>query len=274
MFNQTSLDTLCAALAYAMGVEAPAHAAPANEELVRYIDQALGGKKVDRIFMYNPDAIGQWIADKYSDLLREVTAASGLALPLRTVMPSVTPVCFGTMYTGAQPEVHGIREYAKPVIKIDSLFDAMLRAGKKCAIVSNPKCSLNNIFREREMDYYEGVDAAEVNAIAARLILEDKYDLLVVYNGNYDFRQHRAGPEGMESLAELRHNSLSFRSFLYMLEKNWQHHNTLVGFAMDHGCHQIPPKDKNGTVYIGSHGDEIPEDLNICHHYKILTATE
>ena len=29
--NEHSLDTLCAALCYAMGVEAPAQAAPANE---------------------------------------------------------------------------------------------------------------------------------------------------------------------------------------------------------------------------------------------------
>ncbi len=35
-----------------------------------------------------------------------------------------------TMYTGAQPAVHGITAYAKPVIKIDTIFDALIRAGK------------------------------------------------------------------------------------------------------------------------------------------------
>ena len=274
MLNETSLDTVCASLAYAMGVNPPQQAAAPAPALVEYIDKTLEGRKVDRIFMYNPDAIGQWIMDKYPMLVREVDAFADITLPLRSVMPSVTPVCFGTMYTGAQPEIHGIQAYAKPVIRIDTLFDAMLRAGKKCAIVSNPKCSLNCIFREREMDYYEGDDAAGVNAIASRLILEDKYDLLVVYNGNYDYRQHRAGPEGMETLAELRHNSIAFQTFLQMLQENWKHHNTLVGFAMDHGCHRIPPMDKNGTVYTGTHGDAIPEDLNIRHSYKILTATE
>ena len=103
--NETSLDTLCGALAYAMGIAAPEHAAPANETLCAYIDEAFGGEKADRIFMYNPDAIAQWIYEKYPDFLREVTAVTDLKLPLRAVMPSVTPVCFGTMYTGAQPEV-------------------------------------------------------------------------------------------------------------------------------------------------------------------------
>ena len=54
-----------------------------------------------------------------------------LTLPLQTVMPSVTPVCFATMYTGAQPEVHGIQSYTKPVVKTDSVFDVLIRNGKK-----------------------------------------------------------------------------------------------------------------------------------------------
>ena len=275
MFNEISMDTVCASLAYAMGVEAPRQAASPAEPLTKYVDEKLGGKKVDRIVMYNPDAIGQWVAEKYPFLTAEVVKQTELALPLRTVMPSVTPVCFGTMYTGAQPQVHGIQAYEKPVIKIDSLFDAMIRAGKKCAIVSNPQCSLNHIFREREMDYFEGIDGDQINAIAARLILEDNYDLLVIYNGNYDFRQHRAGPEGLDALAELKCNSRAFNTFAYMIANNWKHHNTLLGFAMDHGSHAIPPMEKpNGTIYIGSHGDEIPEDLNVVHHYRIVPATE
>ena len=107
--NETSLDTLCSALAYAMGIEPPAYAAPANEALCRYVDTALAGHKADRIFMFNPDAIAQWVYEKYPEFLKEVTSLTDLPLPLRSVMPSVTPVCFGTMYTGAQPEVHGIQ---------------------------------------------------------------------------------------------------------------------------------------------------------------------
>ncbi|MBR4954669.1 MAG: hypothetical protein IKY46_01995, partial [Clostridia bacterium] len=72
--NKTSLDTLCASLAYAYGVTPPAHAANANEELNAFIDQAFGGKKVDRIFMYNPDAVAQWIYEKYPYFSREIKA--------------------------------------------------------------------------------------------------------------------------------------------------------------------------------------------------------
>ena len=109
-----------------MGVDAPEYAAPACPMLTDYIDTKLNGAKADRVFMYNPDAIAQWLEEKYPQLLKEVNRWSELEIPYCSVMPSVTPVCFGTMYTGAQPEVHGIRRYEKPVITIDSIFDAMI----------------------------------------------------------------------------------------------------------------------------------------------------
>ena len=265
--NEHSLDTLCAALCYAMGVEAPAQAAPANEVLTQFVDQAFGGEKADRIFMYNPDAIAQWIFEKYQYLLQEVVDRTELQLPLRCVMPSVTPVCFATMYTGAQPEVHGIRKYEKPVITIDSIFDAMLRAGKKCAIVAYGTCSLSKIFLERNMDYYFFKNLDDTNACAVQLIQEDRHDLIVCYNGNYDARMHKVGPEGVDALAELRCNARAFSELNSLIRTMWKGHRTLMGFAMDHGCHEI---DDN----CGSHGLDMPEDLNITHLYTAITGDD
>ena len=204
MKNEFSLDTICASLAYAMGIEPPEHAAPANPLLKTYIDEKLGGKKADRVFMYNPDAIGQWIYEKYPELLSEATENSDVQIPLCTVMPSVTPVCFATMYTGAQPAVHGIRKYEKPILKIDTLFDALIRSGKKAAIVSQRECSMSIIFQNRAMDYFIYPTIAESNAKAAELILSDQYDFIALYNKNYDAVMHKKGPEGIPALAELR----------------------------------------------------------------------
>jgi hypothetical protein len=44
-------------------------------------------------------------------------------------------------------------------------------------------------------------------------------------------------------------------------------HDTLVGFAMDHGCHEI-----DGGC--GSHGLDMDEDLNILHLYKVYTKND
>lgn len=261
MLNRDSLDTLSAALSYAMGVDAPECAAEANADLCRYVDEVFDGKKADRIFMYNPDAIARWIYEKYPDFFEPMAPKSKLEIPFCTVMPSVTPVCFGTMYTGAQPEIHGIQSYAKPVIQIDTLFDALLRCGKKAAIVSTANDSMSKIFLEREMDYFIYGSADEVNAKALALIEEDAYDFIAVYNGNYDSTMHKFGPESEEALEALRHNVNAFVQFSEKIERFWKKHNTLIGFAMDHGCHEI---DGN----CGSHGLAMEEDLNIVHLYQ------
>ena len=259
--NPISLDALCGALAYAMGVDAPALAAAPDPRLNEYVDRVFRGEKADRVFMYNPDAIAQWIRGKYPQLMKEALDGTQLRLPYRTVMPSVTPVCFGTMYTGAQPEIHGIQSYTKPVIRTDSLFDALIRAGKRPAIVAETDCSLSKIFLERDMDYFIYDTIGEVNAKAAELIIEDKNDFILVYNGNYDSLMHRYGPEGIEALGELRANSEAFDIFNALIRAHWTGYNTLVGFAMDHGCHAI-----DGGC--GSHGLAMPEDLNIEHLYQ------
>ena len=260
--NPDSLDTICAALAYAMGVEAPHCAADRNEKLSRYIDEVFGGERADRIVMYNPDAVAQWISQKYPDYLAQTKQYTDQEIYLSTVMPSVTPVCFGTMYTGAQPHVHGIQKYEKPVITIDTIFDRLIAAGKRVALITYGGCSLGQIYLKRHMDYYHfdrgGIEA--VNAKAMEVILRDEHDFIVIYNGNYDKIMHKSGPESASALAELRVNDHVFGMISNLIKAHWGHHNTLVGFAMDHGCHEI-----DGGC--GSHGLDMPEDLNITHFY-------
>lgn len=263
-FNKTSLDTLCAALCYAIGIEPPECAATACKSLNEYVDRIFNGQKADRIFMYNPDAIAQWIYEKYPQLFKEVKARTDIEVPFSTVMPSVTPVCFGTMYTGAQPSVHGIQTYQKPVIKIDTIFDALIKAGRKPVIVADNECSLAKIYLERDMDYFTFGTIEEVNAKAAELIIKDEYDFVVVYNANYDSVMHKYGPESIEALSELRANVETYAMFDAMIKSHWKKHNTLIGFAMDHGAHEI---DGNS----GSHGLYMPEDINIVHLYKGIT---
>ena len=48
-----------------------------------YIDEKLQGKKVDRIFMYNPDAVSQWVCEKYPAYIQEVTERTQLQLPMQ-----------------------------------------------------------------------------------------------------------------------------------------------------------------------------------------------
>ena len=74
---------------------------------------------------------------------------------------------------------------------------------------------------------------------------------------------HRFGPESDEALAELESNIKAYGRFLSLARDNCKDKNLLIGFAMDHGCHEI-----DGGC--GSHGLAMEEDLNVVHLYSIF----
>lgn len=262
VFNEMPLTGVCAALCAMMDVPAPACAEAANPLLTALAR----GKKAQRVFMYHPDAVAMWLYQRYPLLFAPVLAHTQLCLPLRAVMPSVTPVCFGSMYTGAQPAVHGIEGYVKPVITIDTFFDALIRAGKKPAIVSTAGDSLSMIYQERRMDYWIHDTIEQCNETALALIRRNQHDFILLYNGDYDAQMHRDGPMSAAALEKLRENGRTFGAMAEAIGRYWAGQNTLIGFATDHGCHEI-----DGAM--GSHGLSMPQDLNIAHFYGFYPAS-
>ena len=218
--------------------------------------------RIDKAVIYNPDAVALWLYGKYPEKFRPAGECSDLALPMTSVMPSVTPVCFGSMYTGVMPAVHGIQKYEKPVLRQDTLFDACLRAGKRCAIVSTEGDSISKIFLEREMDYYIYKTVSAVNRNALALVKQNTYDLIVIYNGNYDSRMHARGPESGCALRALDANVDFYTRLVSAIGKSCAGQHVFYGFCPDHGCHLI---DGNR----GSHGLDMEEDMNVIHFYGI-----
>ncbi len=218
--------------------------------------------KVDRAVIYNPDAVALWVYQKYTEKFTDVAVNSDLAIPMLSVMPSVTPVCFASMYTGVLPEIHGIRKYEKPVLKTETLFDRMLAAGKKCAIVSTAGDSISKIFLERDMDYFIYDDIEEVRRKGLELIEKNCYDLLVIYNGDYDGFMHKFGPESPEALGRLDMDVAYYKKMVQKIKECYSSGTTFYGFCPDHGCHEI-----DGGC--GSHGLDEQEDMNVIHFYGI-----
>jgi len=183
-----------------------------------------------------------------------------LALPMSVVMPAVTPVNFGTMYTGAMPSVHGIESYVKPIITIDTFFDALVRAGKKIAFVVLDDSSMAMIFKGRAIDYFvmPTDDAAAEKGL--ELIAADEYDVVLVYGMGYDDVIHVSTPDSPEALAAFHKHITHFDLLCKQVKNHWQSHNTLICFATDHGNHL------NWDGY-GTHGEYRPEDINVMHFY-------
>lgn len=258
--NTIRITQTAATLAAMLGVPAPAGADEPEQIILHKAEKIWNGQKAERLLIYNPDAVGLWLYQKYTARFDLVLQNAQLDLPVRSVMPSVTPVNFASMYSGVTPDVHGIQAYVRPVLRVETLYDTMLAAGKRPAIVSTKNDSISLIFLERNMDYYIYDKPDEVNAKAIELMKEDKYDLITVYNGNYDGTMHKFGPESPEALAALDHNAKAYATLCGVANEAWAKYRFATAYLPDHGCHEI---DGN----CGSHGLDMPEDMNIIHFY-------
>jgi hypothetical protein len=226
------------------------------------VDKKAGGR-VDRMLLYNPDAVGEWIYEKYYDLFYNVRKYTDVSVDFLTAFPPKTPVCFATMYTGAEPAVHGITHYEKPVLKVDTFFDALPDSGKKVAMVAVANQSIPRIFAELDIDYYLMKYDDEVVEKALELIAEDKYDVIEIYNQEYDDKMHRSWPTSRIAVNALRHYNASFGKLMEAVSAHWKDHDTLVAFSTDHGVHKP-------LFGLGAHGKNIPKDMNIRHFFGVL----
>ena len=253
MYN---IRSVCSTLCALFGVP-PLTDAPAMDEVL----DLLPGSRADRVFMYNPDAVAWWVYEKYRPLFAPALETGPVTLRMESVMPTVTPVCFASMYSGLMPAEHGIRSYTKPVLTVDTIFDALIAKGLKPAICSTGTDSISLIFKNREMDYFIFDTHDQVNEKVEELIREDRHDLIVAYNGNYDSSMHGHGPEGAESLNALAHNIESYRRLTEAAAAGWKGKKWATAFAPDHGCHEI-----DGGF--GSHGLDMDEDMFVVHFWK------
>lgn len=269
--NNLSLTHFAATVAKMIGVEQPA-CADTPVDWACDVMSDLCKEGFDRVLIHNPDAMGMFLFEKYPEILEPVLKHTQVTIPFKSPTPSVTPVCFGTMYTGALPSVHGIQAYVKPVIKIDTLFDALIRAGKKVAIVATARSSMSLIFGERDMDVFVCDTEANVVEKAQELILEDQYDVLCVYTIGFDIKEHDFGPESKQGLAAAYREGTIFDQLVSTVKRNWTQHNTLISFSPDHGAHteNSGRLTGRGVPEKGCHHPGTPQDLNTLHYMGVV----
>lgn len=219
--------------------------------------------QIEKCLLYAPDAIGTHLHRKYPDIIANVLQHAPIEVSLRSVVPPKTPVCFASMFTGAMPDMHGIQEYKKPVLECDTLFDALIRGGKKIAIVAVTNSSIDCIFRKRKMDYFSEIYDDQVTNRTIELIEADEYDFILAYHQEYDDALHRSTPESEETIKAFRNHVNSFVKIANHCESTWGKYDRMIMFTPDHGAHTDPDTGR------GTHGKDIPEDMEISHFCNI-----
>ncbi|OGL44045.1 MAG: hypothetical protein A2161_16090 [Candidatus Schekmanbacteria bacterium RBG_13_48_7] len=233
------------------------------ESVLEIHERIVGSAPIERCLIFCPDALGVHIWRSCMSHLDSITEFADLRIPLLSVMPPKTPVCFASMFTGGQPIDHGIMKYERPVLKCETLFDVLLRANYSIAIVAVKNSSIDLIFRERNIDYFSEQYDGEVVARTIDLIEENRHNLIVVYQQEYDDMLHKNDPFSDLCIQAVANHVRSFITIARTALNAWNGHNSAIIFASDHGAHI------DSASGHGDHGMDIPEDRQLFHWYKI-----
>ena len=259
-FNTFELKQFAGIVAGCMDLPLPEMYAPGIPWVSNILRQRLGGT-ADRAVLYHADAVGMYIWQKYTNLFAPVYQHTSLGIPFLSTVESVTPVAHASMYTGLDPRDHGICTYVRPQLTCSTLYDELLKAGKRPVIVAQADSTFLHVFKGRDMEYYECANAIEVQEKALELIATDRYDVVSIHTFDYDNAAHAYGPESKEGLNAISIEAQGFADMAAYIEKEWQgRHRTLLTYSPDHGQHLI---DGNK----GSHGSKLIEDMNILHFF-------
>lgn len=258
-----SIGDLTPTLCEAFNIPEPsACGAVAIAPVVDQIARTMGEGAVEKAVLFCCDAMGEHQRDHFPEVFERIEKVAPFRIPSVAVMPSCTPVCYGTIFTGAAPCVHGIQKYEKPVLQVETLFDVFAKAGKNVAIISVNACSIDMIFRNRDVDYYSFRTDRQSFECALEQIAKNCYDLIVLYMGDYDSSQHRSGCFSEESTRQAYLAADRFEQLASYMEQYYKDRNRMLVFVPDHGGHLI---EEN----VGVHGFDVPEDMLVSHYYRL-----
>jgi hypothetical protein len=177
-------------------------------------------------------------------------------------------VCFASVFTGAAPEAHGLRKAERPVLTCDTLFDALVRAGKTVAVCAVRGSSIDLIFRSRAIDYFSEDYDPEATKRALAVLAADSHEIVVVYHQEYDDELHRTEPFSAACLRAFRNHLASVERFARAARTTWSAHDYAFVVAPDHGAHV------DAESGVGDHGLNIPEDMCVSHWYGLERSSK
>ena len=268
-YNRTcSIGDLTPTLCEFFGIKEPdCCGATAVPPVADQVARTMGEGKMERVVLFCADAMGEHQREHFPEVFERIEKVAPFRIPSVAVMPSVTPVCYGTIFSGAAPCVHGIQKYEKPVLQIETLFDVLSRAGKNVAIVAVNECSIDRIFRNRDVDYFSFRTDEQSFECTQELIKRNEYDLIVCYMTQYDALQHKTGCFSPECTAQAYIAAERFEQLAADMDQYYAGSNRALVFVPDHGGHLI---DENH----GTHGFDIPEDMLVSHYYRLREKSE
>jgi predicted AlkP superfamily pyrophosphatase or phosphodiesterase len=249
--SSTMPDMRCVAptVSRALGVRPPS-----SSERGPHYEVVSTLKATDRLVVVVVDAFGYstWKAVKeLTPCFNTLHAVHGAFID--SMMPTITPVNFATMLTGASPANHGITNREQP-LALETVFHALRGEGMTSATAARAMSSLG-ILISPHADR-PGIAASntddEVTRIALKA-LEGEASLLWVQLLDVDDAGHAHGPLSQEGYDAASRADSNLRKILGSAHRGG--YSAIV--LADHGQHTV---EKEGRVQ-GTHGTDMPQDI-------------
>jgi len=233
-----------------LNVPAPAQASgPAIPEIASDLANC------ERVAVLATDALG---ASAFARWREEMPFLNSLyvrrSLLIRSVMPTITPVNFATMVSGAVPSVHGVKA-REDDFQCETLFDVLRAHGGRSAGIGRTGYTGAELLA-RYADI-EGRGAKEDKDVAVETLTlgiarEKVPTFLIAQLGITDDIFHQFGPSSLEVVPTLRETDDRVGRMVKALSE------TGYGIILlaDHGQHDVQKEDKAG----GTHGTDSDED--------------
>lgn len=174
---------------------------------------------------------------------------------ISSVMPSITPVNFATMLTGASPEAHKIKDRTEK-LELETIFDTLRAEGKTSGTAARRLSSLGILISPHADN--PGIALSntdeEVRKIACTQI-SNRCDLVWVQLLDIDDASHKNGPYSFQAMKAVKRADNNLR---VIAETAYKEDYGVISLA-DHGQHSIT---KAGEIE-GTHGSGSYEDTTV-----------
>ena len=204
-----------------------------------------------------PDALGLFPFRRWRHEMPHLSKLHDVhSIVMRSVMPSLTPVCFSAILTGADQAVHGV-DARTDTIACETLFDTVRDSGGQTAGVGlRGHTGYEFLGRHADIrgDGGDGSDGGTETEII-RIVDHDAPKFLIAQLYWTDGVFHKYGPSSPEVVPTLQETD----GRIDRLHRHLVDHCYGVIVLADHGQHDLPDAGEGQNK--GRHGTDADEDL-------------
>ena len=252
--EEFSMTDIAPTVSRTLGLPPPARA---TGSAIRQVVQDLAG--CDRVAMLAPDALGEFAWLLWKDNMPWLSSLHAeRSIVLHSVMPSITPVNFACMVSGAAMSIHGVGVKTES-FQCETLFDLVREAGGKSAGIGLTGYTGDQLLG-RYADIWGNAGEGDDDDVANKVLEtvdEEAPEFLIAQFGMVDTFFHKYGPSSVEMVPVLRDTDARLRRVTEHLKA----HAYGVILLADHGQHDQEDAGKNEEK--GAHGTDSPADSRV-----------